>query len=136
MRIAGVQCDIKLKDREHNLAKIANSIRETSSMGARLTVFPECAVAGYCFASKEEAMEFAEPIPGPATEWIAQVCRELNHHVVVGMVEQDDSHIFNAAVLVGPNGVAAVHRKNPLAIPGRRSVYNSREPTVRRSRCM
>ena len=32
--------------------------------GARLVVFPECALTGYGFETKDEAMRYAEPIPG------------------------------------------------------------------------
>ena len=43
--------DIALMDKAANLAPMENALRETTSTGARLTIFPECAVAGYCFDS-------------------------------------------------------------------------------------
>ena len=50
-RIAGVQMDIELMENQKNLDSMATDMRETTSNGAQLTVFPECAVTGYCFIS-------------------------------------------------------------------------------------
>lgn len=111
MRIAGVQMDVVLQDPARNLARIESGLRETARHGARLTVFPECAIPGYCFSSLEEAAPFAETIPGPATAQLTAVCRELDSHAIVGLLERDGTEIYNAAVLVGPTGVLGSYRK-------------------------
>ena len=49
MNIAGVQMDVSLGQIDANLEKMAAFLRQTSSAGARLTVFPECAATGCCF---------------------------------------------------------------------------------------
>lgn len=118
MRIAGVQMDVVLQNPQRNLARIASGLAETTKQGAELTVFPECAVPGYCFSSLEEALPFAETIPGPATESVTKVCRELGAHALFGMLERDGSRVFNAAVLVGPTGVVGSYRKVHLPYLG------------------
>ncbi|MCA9214373.1 MAG: carbon-nitrogen hydrolase family protein [Planctomycetales bacterium] len=118
MKIAGVQCNVRFKEVSANVTAIQETLRETSQQGTQLTVFPECSVTGYCFNSKEEAFEVAQRIPGPATERIAETCNETNQHAIVGMVERDGEELYNAAVLIGPDGVVASYRKVHLPFLG------------------
>src|SRR5258708_35941465 len=116
MKIAGVQMDVAFADVERNLGRMIERLRETTASGARLTVFPECALCGYCFSSLEEARPFARPIPGPATERMREACAELGCYAVFGMLELDGTRIFNAAVLVGPAGGTGPHSKSRLPV--------------------
>jgi predicted amidohydrolase len=118
MKIAGVQLDIAIGQPEQNRARMLEKLRETAAAGAKLTVFPECAVPGYCFGSLEEAREFAEPIPGPSTEFFARACAELGVFCIFGMLEADGARVFNAAALVGPNGLIGAYRKVHLPYLG------------------
>src|SRR3990172_2575488 len=118
MKIAGVQMNVALGDTQHNLARIAEFVRETRAQGVHLTVFPECAVTGYCFESLTEARPHAQSIPGPATEFLRKACSEFGGWVVCGMLESSGDRLFNAAVLVGPNGVAGAYRKVHLPFLG------------------
>ena len=117
-RIAGVQLDVALGDIEQNLDRICERLREASRQGAHLTVFPECAVTGYCFDSLDEARPFAETLPGASCERIAAVCRESGGYAVTGLLEQDGDDIFNACVLIGPEGLVASYRKIHLPFLG------------------
>ena len=53
--IALAQIDITLADRERNLARIIQVLGETAAKGAKLTVFPEAALTGYCYDTLDEA---------------------------------------------------------------------------------
>lgn len=117
-RIAGVQMDVALGEVEHNVQRIEQRAREAAGRGAQLVVFPECAVTGYCFESLDEAMQFAQPIPGPTVERLAAVCRELSIFVVCGLLERDGQRLFNACVLVGPAGLVGSYRKVHLPYLG------------------
>lgn len=112
-KIAGVQMDCRFADKRHNLEAVEARLREAAGAGARLAVFPECVLTGYCFETREEALPLAEPLPGPSTEKLARVCRLLNVWAVVGLLERDPSTggLFNACALVGPDGLAATYRK-------------------------
>jgi predicted amidohydrolase len=118
MKIAGVQTDVAFADVERNLDRMIERLRETTASGARLTVFPECALCGYCFSSLEEARPFAQPVPGPATERVREACAELGCYAIFGLLELDGTRIFNAAVLVGPAGVIGTYRKVHLPYLG------------------
>lgn len=118
MKIAGVQMDVSIADTERNLAAMIGHLRDTASKGARLTVFPECALSGYCYGSLDEAHPFAQSIPGPATERMRGACAELGCYAVFGLLERDGEKLFNAAVLVGPAGVIGSYRKVHLPFLG------------------
>src|SRR5262245_14722356 len=96
-KIAGVQMDCRIGDVPANLAAVQAKLCAASAQGARLVVFPECALTGYAFDSREEALPLAEPIPGPATEILAAACRSLKLWTVVGMLERDGDRLFNVA---------------------------------------
>ena len=111
MRIAAVQMDVRLADVAANLAAMSARAETAQANGAKLIVFPECALTGYCFESRAEALPYAQPIPGPATEAMSALCRELNVYVVFGLLEAAGDKLFNAAALVGPQGLVASYRK-------------------------
>jgi len=76
LKIAGVQMEPKILEKDRNLTRCLELIQDTAREGARLIVFPECALTGYVFSGLEEALPLCEPIPGPSTEKILGVCRD------------------------------------------------------------
>jgi predicted amidohydrolase len=46
--IALAQIDISFADNERNVARMIQVLEETATKGAKLTVFPEAALSGYC----------------------------------------------------------------------------------------
>lgn len=108
----------KLMNPDKNLASILSTIRKAADNQANLIVFPECSLSGYIFRSREEALPFAEAIPGPSTEKLASLCKELKVYVVVGMLEKEEDRLFNVAALVGPDGLIGKYRKNHLPFLG------------------
>ena len=115
---AGVQMNPILMDKEGNLSLIIQQLQLAASEQARLVIFPECALTGYCFESLEEALPYAETIPGPSTNHLIEVCQKLNVHLVLGMLEKDDEQCYNAAVLLGPQGLIGKYRKIHLPFLG------------------
>lgn len=118
MKIAAVQMDITIEDPLANVDAMIESLRVTAKAGTKLTIFPECAVTGYCFDSLEEGMVYGESIPGPSTDRMAAACTELQCHAVFGMLEAEGERLFNSAVLVGPEGVVGSYRKVHLPYLG------------------
>ena len=118
VKIAAVQMDPKIMEKSGNLNRILSEMKTAANNGADLIVFPECALTGYVFASREEAMPFMETIPGPSTDKLAACCQELGIHVTVGLLEIDADKCFNAAVLIGPQGLVGKYRKNHLPFLG------------------
>jgi predicted amidohydrolase len=118
MRVAVAQIDPKLAEKERNLDVCLGRLDEADAAGAVLLVLPECAIPGYMFESAEEALPYAEEIPGPATEALEDACRRTGAHVVCGLLERDGDRLHNAAVLVGPDGLVGTYRKTHLPFLG------------------
>jgi len=118
MRVAAVQMDVAILEKERNLEKILRNIQNAASAGAELIVFPECALSGYCFTSREEAAPVAETVPGPSTETIAAAAKSLGVTVVVGLLEREGDNIYNAAAVITPGGILGTYRKIHLLCLG------------------
>lgn len=116
--VAGLQCDPQIARPDLNLEMIADLAARARKAGAALAIFPECAVSGYCFDSAEEAMEVAEPIPGPATAALVAIADRLDLHLAVGMLERAGERLYNVAALVGPGGLIGSYRKIHLPFLG------------------
>jgi predicted amidohydrolase len=112
--VAAVQTDPQLRDVAGNLDRIASWIRHAADEGAELVVFPECAVNGYRYESREEALEDAQPVPGPATDRLQRVAAETGTYVAVGIVERDGDRLYNCAALIGPSGLVTKYRKTHI----------------------
>jgi predicted amidohydrolase len=55
--------------------------------------------------------ECAEPIPGPSTDYFAQLAKKHDLYLVAGLIERDGHLIYNVAVLIGPEGIVGKYRK-------------------------
>jgi predicted amidohydrolase len=118
MRVAVAQMDPKLGEKERNLDACLGRLEEAAAEGAKLLVLPECAIPGYVFDSAEEAMQYAEEIPGPSTEALEEACRESEIYIVCGLLERDGDRLRNAAVLIGPEGLIGTYWKTHLPFLG------------------
>src|SRR5262245_35966131 len=118
MRVAVAQLEPKLAEKERNLDACFARLEEAAAQGAQLTVVPECAIPGYMFDSAEEALPYAEEIPGPSTEAFERECRRLGVHAITGLLERDGDTLHNAAILVGPDGLIGSYRKTHLPFLG------------------
>ncbi len=118
MRVAVAQIEPQLAEKERNLDECLTRLDEAAAAGAEVVVLPECAIPGYMFDSLDEAMPFAEELPGPSTEALEAACARLGIHAVVGLLERDGDLLRNAAVLVGPEGLVGSYRKTHLPFLG------------------
>ena len=100
------------------MESILSAVRKAAANQASLIVFPECSLTGYIFSSREEALPFAETIPGPSSEKLTSLCQELKLYVIFGLLEKEGARLFNAAAFVGPQGLIAKYRKNHLPFLG------------------
>jgi len=126
--LAGVNWAGKWGDKEANLEKMKETCKQASMLGVNMIAFPEMSLTGYeCGAEAREAekpcsmhSEAAELIPGPATEEMAGLAKELDMYIIFGMPEIDpyDTNIrYISAAVIGPEGVLGSYRKMHLATP-------------------
>jgi len=115
--IAVCQFAPRLFDVAANLDRIEEMARAAARGGARLAVFPECAVSGYATGASAARMaacaeSVAGEAPGPSPRRLAQLATELDLMVQVGLVERHGDTLYNSAVTFAPGeGVTGVFRK-------------------------
>jgi predicted amidohydrolase len=118
VKIAAVQTNPRIMAKKENLDEMLLQTENAARNGADLIVFPECAVTGYVFASREEAIPFMETVPGPSTDKMAAYCKKFGVHVIFGLLEADGDKCFNTAVLISPQSLVGKYRKNHLPFLG------------------
>jgi predicted amidohydrolase len=112
MRIAAAQIDIALGQVDANVEKIKSYLRTAVSQRVNLVIFPECALTGYCFSSREEALPLARELTDPVWGELAEICGEgAPTYAVIGFLLAEGGKLFNASVLVGPTGPLSCYRK-------------------------
>jgi len=113
-------------DKAANLSKMKTFTVEAARQGNNMIIFPELALSGYeCNEDVEGGMgscqmhrELAEVIPGPSTEEMRELARELNVYIIFGMPEQDKINSdarYISSVVIGPEGILGSYRKLHLA---------------------
>jgi predicted amidohydrolase len=116
--VAVVQMVPQLGKTEDNLIAMGKFIdRICAEQRVDLIVFPELATTGYELGLR--FTDVAERVPGHTVNLIAQRAADYNTHIVFGMVtkEKVESIIYNAAVVIGPDGeMLGEYRK--LHLPG------------------
>ena len=118
VKVAAVQIDPKIGSNAENLLKILQLAKTAADKGAQLIVFPECALSGYMFTSRTAALPYMESIPGPSTNEVAKLCKEIGTHLVFGLLEKAGDKCYNSAVLIGPQGIIETYRKVHLPFLG------------------
>jgi N-carbamoylputrescine amidase len=101
-------------DPEANFSSALFHVREAARLGAQIVCLPELFLTQY-FCQREDLRLFdlAEPIPGPSTEKLAEVAREVGIAIVASLFERRAPGLYhNTAVTFSANGtIASVYRK-------------------------
>jgi len=73
-------------NRQDNIEKSIQGIREAASRGAQLVVLQELHTSLYfCQTEDTDCFDLAEPIPGPSTDLFGQIAKELNIVIVTSV---------------------------------------------------
>jgi len=96
--------------------KVIDMISEAASKKAKVVVFPECASpAGNIFHDEEEARKMTEPIPGPFTNILSNLCKEHGIFLCFGIAEPRGGKFYNSTAIFDPTGkMIGIYRKNFL----------------------
>ncbi len=112
------------EDPEENLHRSIDHIRTAAAKGAQVICLQELFRSPY-FCREEDARFFdlAEPVPGPTTEQLGRIARELEVVIVASLFEKRTSGLYhNCAAVIGIEGeVAGKYRK--MHIPDDPSYY-------------
>jgi predicted amidohydrolase len=110
-RVCGVQFAPEFGSPSRNTERIVREVTAAAAEGAELVVFPEAALTGYVFESLDEGLSAAVTTEGPEVRAIAGAAADSGAWVVCGAIERDGNALFNAALLVGPEGLIGRYRK-------------------------
>jgi nitrilase len=128
VRVAAIQATPVILDAEASVNKAVGLLADAGDRGARLAVLPETFVPLYpsnAWAADatsfggwdglwERLWENSVEVPGPLTDRLAEACRELDMHCAIGVNEREPQRpgsLYNALLLIGPEGVLWKHRK-------------------------
>jgi len=111
-KVAAIQMICIPGDVNHNLAKAEGMIKQAAAEGAALIVIPELFDTGYRVEDLDS--DLATTIPGPTTDRMTALCRELQVFLVGAIIEKHEGLLYDTAVLVGPEGVMGTYRKTSL----------------------
>ena len=101
-------------DAAKNLAASIDRIRAAARRGAQIICLKELFNAPYfCKAEKSERFDLAEPIPGPTTDRMRAVAKELGVVLVVPVFERQARGVYrNSAAIIDADGsLLGVYRK-------------------------
>ena len=128
IRVAVVQAAPVAFDRECTLSKVRLLTHDAAGKGARLVVFPEAFVSAYPRGMTFGAVignrtaegrewyrrywESSVDVPGPAVDVLADIARESETHLVIGVIEREGGTLYCTVLFFAPNGdYLGKHRK-------------------------
>lgn len=100
--------------RDSNLEKSCGLIRQAAASGARLVVLQELHTGPYfCQIEDPDLFDLAEAIPGPSTDTLGDLARELKIVIVASLFERRAPGLYhNTAVVLEKDGsIAGTYRK-------------------------
>ena len=128
MRVAVAQVGSALFNTEATLERVERMCRQAGAAGAKLLVLPEALVGGY-----PKGMTFGATVgnrtgegrnlflrywnssiqcPGAETEIMAGWAKELDLHIVIGVIERGGSTLYCTSLVFSPAaGLSSKHRK-------------------------
>lgn len=94
---------------QDNLARAVAMIAQAGQRGCQFVVLPEALDVGWTHPA---AARLAAEIPGPTSAPLCRAAMAARVHVVAGLTERAGSRLYNAAILIDPEGrVLLKHRK-------------------------
>ncbi len=92
-----------------NVQRALTRIAAAAKEGAHLVLLPEAFDLGWTHPA---AAADAEPIPeGSVCEQLGEAARQHSLYVCAGLIERRGPRIYNAAVLIGPDGSVLLHHR-------------------------
>ena len=110
----GIIQDASSDDARETVEATIPRIRETAARGAQIVCLKELFNAPYfCKSQKCERFDIAEPIPGPTTETMQKIARELGIVLIVPIFEVQARGVYrNSAAIIDADGeLLGVYRK-------------------------
>src|SRR5436190_4870481 len=128
VRVAAIQATPVILDAERSVEKAAQLLGEAAAQGAQLAVLPETFIplypsnawarqaAGFSGFNElwERLWENSVDVPGPLEDRLADACAAHGIYCAIGVNERESERpgsLYNALLLLGPEGLLWKHRK-------------------------
>jgi predicted amidohydrolase len=129
IRARAVNFEPILHDRAATAAKIKAVLEEAARDGCELAVLPEMALQGFemcqpCLDTGhacDRHLAEAELVDGPLMRDLIETVQRLGFYAVIGFGERDPAgpYVYNAAAVIGPEGLLGTTRKLGVGSGGR-----------------
>jgi predicted amidohydrolase len=113
VRIAAAQTPEFREDIDAALNCAADLVAQADAKGARLLVFPEGFLQGY-LTEEQPARRAALDLASPAFGAVLARLPKNGPVIVMGMIEIEDGHLFNTAVVIAHGALIGSYRKAHL----------------------
>ena len=121
MKLALAQMLVEPGQPDANLTRAEERIAVAAARGAEVVLLPECLDLGWTHPS---AHELATAIPdGASCQRLIVAARRHRIFVCAGIVERAGERLFNAAVLIDPNGRVRLHHRKIHELDFGRELY-------------
>jgi predicted amidohydrolase len=113
IRVAVVQMR-STREISENVELIDKYLGRCADIGARVAVFPECALTGYFDNAFMQALTTEQIADGERR--VAESCRKNNIYAIIGTPTRERDRLYNSAIVVTPQGeILARYHKIQLA---------------------
>jgi len=101
MKLAMGQLLVEGGEPKRNLDRAEVMIRDAAAQACDVILLPECLDLGW---TNPSALNESEAIPGPRSDRLCQLAKELGIHVCAGLTEKDGETTYNSSVLIDESG--------------------------------
>lgn len=100
VKVGLIQCSC-LPEKQDNLERTISRIREAASQGAQIICLQELFASLYfCWEENHDSFGLAEAVPGPTTETLQSLARELGVVLIASLFEKRTGGIYHNTVAV------------------------------------
>jgi len=102
INVAAIQMDVAPAPTSQRLARAGRLIDQAAQAGADLVVLPEVFNTGYAYTDENYCR--AETLTGLTVTWMKDTAARLNIHLAGTLLLLDNVEVYNALLLVAPDG--------------------------------
>lgn len=107
VKVTAIQLGARTEDKEQNVEKILSKIDEAGKGNPDFIVLDELSTTPYfCITRDPRYFEWAEPVPGPTTDAVAEKAKRYGCCILLPLFEKGpmDGIYYNSVAVIGPDG--------------------------------
>ncbi|MFT5675820.1 MAG: N-carbamoylputrescine amidase, partial [Paraglaciecola sp.] len=118
LKVAVVQQAVANDDKHANWQRSAQQVTELAEQGCELVMLQELhSTLYFCQQENTDFFDLAEPIPGPATDFFAELAARLNIVLITSLFEKRGSGLYHNTAVVFDRKQGMVGKYRKMHIP-------------------